>query len=368
MLRLTIGQLQPGMVTARNLFSATGNLLLAQNLTLDKALISRLDMMGIDSIFVNHPCLEVETPEIINEHTRVETIKLTHQAFEGFEQNRTLNLAGIRQMMKKVIEDVVDNRHALIHLTDIRAHGDYTFGHSINVCLLSVMMGVKIHLNEQELSELAMGAILHDLGMMLVPPDILQNPGPLSADSWKLIQEHTETGFEILRKVGPIPLVSAHIAYQHHENFNGSGYTRGLSGDDIHLCARIVAVADLYDAITSDRPYRKALPPHEAYEIMVASRGAKLDPQLVDVFLENVALYPLGATVLLDTGEVGVVVEVFSKLQSRPCVRIIVDRFGRPWRRQERVVDLTKDLTRYVVKVLRPEEIFASSPGSVNRI
>lgn len=363
MLRLTIDQLQPGMVTARNLFSANGNLLLAQQLMLDEAMISRLHIMGIDSIFINHPCLEIAPPEIINEQTRVETVKLTHQAFETFEKNRTLNLAGIRQMMKKVIGDVVDNRHVLIHLTDIRAHGDYTFGHSINVCLLSVMMGVKIRLSEQELLELAMGAILHDLGMMLIPADILQKPGPLSSGGWKLIQEHTETGFEILRKVGPIPLVSAHVAYQHHENFNGSGYSRGLSGEDIHLCARIVAVADLYDAISSDRPYRKALPPHEAYEIMFASRGAKLDPQLVDVFLENVALYPMGATVLLDTGEIGVVVEVFPKLQARPCVKIIMDQVGRPWHGQEKIVDLTKELIRFIVKVLRPEEIFASSRG-----
>lgn len=358
MLRLAIDQLQPGMVTARNLFSANGNLLLSQDITLDESMISRLASMDIDSIFVNHPCLEIETPEIINEQTRVETIKLTHSAFENFEKCRTLNLTGIRQMMKKVIEDVAENRHILIPLTDIRAQGDYTFGHSINVCLLSVMIGVKIQLTEQELADLAMGALLHDIGMMLVPDDILNKTEPLSVEERTLIQEHTESGFEILRRVGPIPLVSAHVAYQHHENFNGSGYSRALSGEDIHLYARIVAVADLYDAITSDRPYRKAFLPHEAYEIMSASRGTKLDPQLTAVFLENVALYPLGATVLLDTGEVGVVVQVFPKLQARPRVKIILDRVGRPWSGPEKVVDLTKDLIRFIVKVLRPEEIF----------
>jgi HD-GYP domain-containing protein (c-di-GMP phosphodiesterase class II) len=360
MLRLTIHQLQPGMVTARNLFSAAGNLLLAQNITLDESMISRLESMGIDSIFVNHPCLEIETPELINEQTRVETIKLTHSAFDNFEKCRTLNLIGIRQMMKKVIEDVVDNRHILIPLTDIRAQGDYTFGHSINVCLLSVMIGAKIQLTGQELSDLAMGAILHDIGMMLVPVDVVNKTAPLSAEELTLIQEHTAAGFDILRRVGPIPMVSAHVAYQHHEKFDGSGYSRALSGEDIHLYARIVAVADLYDAITSDRPYRKAFLPHEAYEIMSASRGAKLDPQLLDIFLENVALYPIGATVLLDTGEIGVVVEVYPKMQARPCVKIILDRSGRPWSGPEKVVDLTKDLIRFIVKVLRPEEIFVA--------
>jgi HD-GYP domain-containing protein (c-di-GMP phosphodiesterase class II) len=367
MFRLTINQLQPGMVTARNIFSANGKLLLAQNITLDESMVSRLEAMGIDFIFVNHPYLEIEPPEIIKEKTRMETIKLTHRAFENFEKNQTLTLYGIRQVMRKVIEDVVENRHALIHLTDIRAYDEYTFGHSINVCLLSVMIGAKFPLTEQELFELAMGAILHDLGMMQIPSNILSKSEPLLPDERKLIQEHTEKGFDILRRVGPIPLVSAHVAYQHHENFNGSGYPRGLLGDDIHLYSRIVAVADLYDAITSDRPYRKAFPPHEAYEIMLASKGTKLDSRLVDAFLEKVALYPMGATVLLDTGEIGVVVEVFPKLQARPRVKIIVDGAGCPWRGQEKVVDLTKDLIRSVVKVLGPEEIFVFSQGDLRR-
>ncbi|MDU2063265.1 MAG: HD-GYP domain-containing protein [Sporomusaceae bacterium] len=358
MLRLTVDQLQPGMVTARNIFSANGKLLLAQNIILDEPMISRLETMGIDSVFVNHPFLEIEPQEIINEATRIETIKLTHRAFEHFEKKQTLNLMGIHQVMRKVIEDVLENRYALVHLTDIRIHGDYTFGHAINVCLLSVMMGVKMQLGQQELYELAMGAILHDLGMMLVPADIRDKDGPLSSDEQKIVKGHTEDGFNILRKVGPIPLVSAHVAYQHHESADGSGYPRGLSGESIHLYARIAAVADLYDAITSDRPYRKAFPQHEAYEIMQASRGSRLDAQLVSFFLESVALYPMGATVLLDTGEIGVVVEVFPKLQARPRVKVIADKAGRPWTGPEKVVDLTKDLIRSIVKVLSPEEIF----------
>ncbi|WP_161625520.1 HD-GYP domain-containing protein [Sporomusa ovata] len=359
MLRLATSQLQPGMIIARNIFSANGKLLLSENAILDEHLIAKLGTLGIDSVFVRHPHLEITPQEIVNEETRVEIIKMASQAFGNIRENRTFNLTGISEAMKKLIEDAIGNRHVLIQMTDIRARADYTFGHSINVCLLSIMIGIKMNLNHQQLLELAMGAILHDLGMLLVPAEILQKTDSLSPTDWKLIQTHTEKGFEIIRRVGPIPLVSAHVAFQHHENFDGTGYCRGLLGENIHIYARIVAVADLYDAITSDRPYRKSFLPHEAYDIMLASRGTKLDPKIVDLFLENVVIYPVGTTVLLDTGEIGVVVEIHPQLQVRPVVRIIIDQFGNPWPGPEKLVDFTKDLIRFIVKVLKPEEIFS---------
>ena len=273
MLRLTTAQLQPGMIIARDIFSATGTLLLPKDVILDEHLISRLDILEIESVFVNYPHLEIQPQKLINEETRVEVIKLTNQMFENFRKTLTFNLNGMCEVMRQIVEDAVDNRHVLSKITDIRARGDYSFGHSINVCLLSVMIGIKMNLTRQQLFELAMGAVLHDLGMTQVSAAVLQKNDLLSTDDRKLIQDHTMIGFDIIRKVGQIPMVSAHVAFQHHEKVDGSGYPRGLSGDDIHMYAKIVAVADLYDAITADRPYRKAFLPHEAYDILLASRG-----------------------------------------------------------------------------------------------
>ena len=365
MVRLTTSQLRPGMIIARNIFSATGSLLLSKEVVLDEHIIARLATLGIDSVFVNHPHFEITPQEIVNEETRVEIIKMTSQAFGNIRENRTFNLTGICEAMKKIIEDAVSNRQVLVQMTDIRTRGDYMFGHSINVCLLSVMIGIKMNLNHQQLLELAMGAILHDLGMMLIPAEVLQKPDALSPADWQLIQTHTEKGFAIIRKIGPIPFVSAHVAFQHHENFDGTGYSRGITGENIHVYARIVAVADIYDAINSDRPYRKAFLPHEAYDIMLASRGTKLDPEIVDLFLENVVIFPVGTTVLLDTGEIGVIVEIHPQLQVRPVVRIIIDKFGNPWQGPEKKIDFTKDLIRFIVKVLKPEEIFSLKKGKI---
>lgn len=359
MFRLAADQLQPGMVVARNVFSANGTLLLAHDVILDDNLIARLGNLKIDSVYVRHPLCDVEPVEIMHEKTRVETIRMTKKAFENFRGSQVIQVAGLQNIVRKIIEDAMGNHQALIHLTDIRTHDDYTFAHSINVCLISVMIGLKMRLKEQELFDLAMGAILHDLGKMLVPSAILNKPAALSPAEWEEMRVHADKGFEILRKQGAVSLVSAHVAYQHHENYDGSGYSRGLRGQDIHRYARIVAVADIYDAVTSDRPYRRAYLPHEAYEIIAASRGTKLDPKVTDVFLENVALYPVGSTVLLDTGEVGVVLNAHPKLQARPVVKVVVDAAGAPWVGPEKVIDLTRELTRFITKVFRPEEIFA---------
>jgi len=357
MFRLAAHKLQPGMIIARNIYSANGSLLLSRNVTLDVRLISRLGNLGIESIYVRHPYLDIEPQEILHETTRVQTITQTQRTFEHFRKVQTINLIDIHKIIKKIMEDAIDNRNMLIHLTDIRTYDDYTFGHSINVCLLSVMIGIKMRLKEEQVLELALGAVLHDLGKMLVPPEILNKQGKLSPDEWKVMQEHTDKGFNILRKQSALSVVSAHVAFQHHENYDGTGYNRSLSGENIHKYARIVAIADLYDAITADRPYRKSFLPHEAYEIMLGSRGTKLDPQITDLFLENVALYPIGSTVLLDTGEIAVVIKAYPKLQARPTVKVIIDERGKPWEGLERTIDLTRELTRFITKVLTPEEI-----------
>ncbi len=245
MLRLTTDQLQPGMIIARNIFSATGNLLLSKDVVLDEHLISKLGIQGIDSVFVSHPLFEIQPQELVNEETRVEIIRQTNQAFENFQKTLTFNLNGICEVMRKIVEDAIDNRHVLIQITDIRARDDYSFGHSINVCLLSVMVGIKMKLNLQQLFELAMGAILHDLGMMQIPTAVVQKTEPLSTDEWKQIQEHAETGFDIIRRVGQIPLVSAHVAFQHHEKVDGSGY-RAAYQEKIFICTLESLLLQIY--------------------------------------------------------------------------------------------------------------------------
>ncbi|MBP2654083.1 MAG: hypothetical protein H6Q73_1652 [Firmicutes bacterium] len=357
MLRLATNYLKPGMIIARNIYNANGTKLLAADTALDRRLILKIKKLGIDSVYIRHPFLDIEPQEILHEKTRVEAIREIQKTFELFRLKKVVDLSTISEVVVKIIEDSMDNRNFLIHLSDIRIHDDYTFGHSINVCLLSVMLGIKLNFREGQLFELAMGAILHDLGKMMIPQEILNKPGSLTPEEWTEMRQHTDKGFDILRRDYSMPLVSAHVAYQHHESYDGAGYARGLRGEEIHLFARIVAIADLYDAITADRPYREAMLPHEAYEIMLGSRGTKLDPEFTDVFLESVAIYPVGSTVLLDTGEIAIVVNTFPKLQSRPTVRVVIDERGKVMEGEGKIIDLAVNLTRFITKVFKAEEV-----------
>jgi HD-GYP domain-containing protein (c-di-GMP phosphodiesterase class II) len=357
MLRVALEYVKPGMVISRNIYNANGSLLLGKDFVLDQNFIRRLTGLNIDAIYVKNPFCDIEpAEEILHETTRVKAVKFTKAAFETFQKTRNLNVIGMIQVLQKIVEDILSHKNVVIHLTDIRTRDDYTFGHSINVCLIAAMIGVKMRLTEQQLADLALGALLHDVGMMLISPELVNKKQRLSPEEWEVIKEHSSLGFEVLRKQGGVSLVAAHVAYQHHENYDGGGYPRAMSGEDIHRYARIVAVADIYDALTSERAYRPALLPHEAYEVIMGSRGSKLDPQIVDIFLENVALFPVGTMVLLDTEEIGVVTEVRPKLQARPVLKIIRNAEGQKLS-DGRILDLTRELTRFIVKVYKPEEI-----------
>jgi HD-GYP domain-containing protein (c-di-GMP phosphodiesterase class II) len=312
---------------------------------------------GIDSVYVISPYFDDEPPEILHEKTRVEVIKITQKVFTDFSRSKSVNFTGLSHAAKMIVQDVIHNKNALIQLTDIRTHDDYTFGHSINTCLIAIMIGLKMHLNAGKLDELALGVILHDIGKMLISPGVLNKEGVLSAEEWQTLKEHSQAGFDILRKQEDIPLTAASVAYQHHENYDGTGYPRGIAAEEIHSYARIAAVADIYDALTSDRSYRPAMLPHEAYEVVLSSRGMKLDPLITDVFLENVALYPIGTMVRLDTGEIGVVSNVYPKLTARPIIRLVFDESGNNITENDKFRDLSQELTRFITKVFKPEEI-----------
>jgi len=177
---------------------------------------------------------------------------------------------------------------------------------------------------EERLVRLGLGLLLHDIGKLMVPEAVLNKPGKLDEDEWRLIRAHPENGVELLKDTRISPLVSV-VVRAHHERWDGTGYPDGKRAEDIHQFARIAAVADVFDAITSERPYKKALPNSVGVDIIKEGRGTAFDPECVDVFLEIVAPYPPGTEVQLSDGRRGIVVETPEEAMDRPIVRIIPD-------------------------------------------
>ncbi|MDT8902894.1 HD-GYP domain-containing protein [Anaeroselena agilis] len=353
MLSLTTGQPTPAIAPARSPFEDK-----AASLPDASSADGRSPLPPpVEAELLSHrvPYANIEPGQLFDHRTKAEALQFVHRVAGRFLRDRGIEIGGLKAVIVKIVEDVIDNPHVLGHLSNLRSHHAYTFSHSLNVCLLSVLIGVKLRLPIGQLGELAVGALLHDLGKRHVPPEILDKPGPLSADEWRTVQRHGREAFDILRRHWALPISAAHIACQHHENYDGTGYPRGLAGDRIHLFARIVAVADNFDAVTADRPYRCARHPHEAHEVLLWSRGSKLDPHIVDTFLDTLAVLPAGSAAH-SGGETGLIVSAPPRLVSRPAAKIAGHGDGAPCKSAGRLGDLAGQLPRVLLELLRLEQ------------
>lgn len=362
MRKVPVDSLRPGMKVGRSIYDSRGQLLLAAGTLLSRGYIRRLKAYGVPAVYIDDGLLpDACVEDVISDDVRVQAMKQVRLLLEEETQGAPVGRALIRvQEMARTVNEIIDQllsrESVVVNLVDIRSLDDYTFGHSVNVCVLSLITGITLGYSREDLFRLGMGAILHDIGKIHVPEEILNKPGPLTGEEFEVVKQHTVWGYELLRCLSDVGHASACVALQHHERHDGHGYPEGLRGDEIHPFARIVAVADVFDALTSDRAYRRALPVHEAWEMLAGSGGFLFDFRIVRAFLYNVAAYPVGTVVALSSGEIGVVVETMRGLSRHPRVRILFDAGGTPVTDgRERCLAEERGVT--VVRVLGEEEL-----------
>lgn len=325
-------KLKPGMKVGSSVFNANGQLLLAAGAILNDKFIKKLGQLNVPAIYIDDGFLpDVEIDDIISERTRTKAIQETKKMFQDF--NYTKKFSGIDKMqslVNNIIDEVLNNKTTMVNLVDIRCADEYTFGHSVNTCILSLITAAHMGFNHNSLRHLAMGALMHDLGKTLIPPEILNKPKQLTQEEFNIIQKHSEKGYEILTDNKNFSRISSLVVLHHHERYNGSGYPAGLKGKEINQFAAIVGLVDMYDAITADRVYRRAYSTNEAYEMISAMGDSMFDFEIVEAFLNHVAAYPVGSLVKLNTGEIGVVVENRPGYSLRPKIRILFSSLNQP--------------------------------------
>lgn len=350
---IPIRNIKEDMVLARPIFSPDGRVLLNTGVVLETHYIKRLQNLGVPGVYViDENVGEIHFPENISQRTRSEATYAVKSAFDSLRIGKTFDFEPIADSVKKIIDEVVSHPNVVANLSDVRSFDGYTYAHSVNVCVLSILLGLKQELNETRLYELAIGAILHDIGKIMVPVEIIHKPGPLTEDEMSVMKKHTNYGWQILRRHPHIPLASAHIAYQHHERPHGLGYPRQLTSDKISPLAKIVGVADAYDAMTSERIYRRGILPHEALKVMRRLRGVQFESEVVDLLCESVVKYPVGCMVRLNSQELGIVVDVNHADHSRPIVRLLYKADGTKMRSFVEL-DLAKEPYHFIVEVVR---------------
>jgi putative nucleotidyltransferase with HDIG domain len=321
-----------GALLGKAIINDQGKILLNVGARLEGKILNRLLEFGIDYIYIkDHDTDDLILVNSISDPIRVNAIKTIGETFKQIQLDTKVShsfvLAQSAKKFKKLIslllEELQRSKELLNLLSDVFIHDHYIFSHSLNVTLYALAIGIEMKLSPKELEQLGLGAILHDVGKMKVPEEILSKPGRLTGEEFQIIKAHAEEGFQLLRNIPEISLIVAHCAFQHHERLNGSGYPRGLKGDDIHLFGRILGVADVFDAVTSNRVYRPAMLPHEGLEILYSGSGNLFDSKVVDAFRRAVAIYPVGLTVILSDGRKGVVAAQNPGLSERPVVRVL---------------------------------------------
>lgn len=235
---------------------------------------------------------------------------------------RISSVPAIQGLAEGMVESAGRNPGALITLAGLKTKDDYTFMHCVAVGTFMIALGKQLGLNEDQLRDAGTAGLLHDVGKSRIPDSILNKPGKLTDDEFKVMRSHPQVGYDMLREAGYEDSAALEVVLHHHERLDGKGYPHGLSGADVTTLARMGAVVDVYDAVTSDRAYHRAIPPTAALKMLLASANAHFDEPIVRAFLATVGIYPNGSLVKLQSGRLAVVIEQTPEKPLAPQVRV----------------------------------------------
>ncbi len=309
---LQIELAKPGMKLGHDVLDTQNRILVSQDAILTEQYISRLMELGVPAIYIDD-----EYSKGIDIQPPISPVLRS----EGLTAVKSMNIDNCRLVAKRIVEEMLDNGFHSLDMQDLRTYDDYTFAHSVNVAIMSCTVGFGINLNQDQLVDLVFSALLHDLGKIDLPVEIINKPGPLTREEYTLVKTHPQKSYEMISDRLDISSMVKNAVLCHHENHDGSGYPNGLSEYNIALLARIIHVTDVYDALTSMRPYKEPYSPYAAIEVLQGGRGTQFDPVMVDAFLRYVPIYPKGTEVTLSDGRVAIVVENSGEHNERPIVR-----------------------------------------------
>ncbi|MBC9782995.1 HD domain-containing protein [Heliobacterium chlorum] len=352
MRQMGIDYVKIGDKLARSILTSDGQILLGKGVLLTAGYLSKLRGLGITAVYIeDEQFQDLQIIDPISDETRREALHNVKEATDAIRSGRSIDGTKVKKTVNSIVEECIANQGVLMNLMDMRSTENWLIPHSVSVCIMATVLGIARCLDRNRLIELAVGGLMHDVGLTKVPKEILEKgEDRLSDEERALYEKHTEEGFALLRRIQELSVVTAHVAYQHHERVDGTGYPRQLTGDDIHLYGRIVAVVDLYDKLVNGTLGAKPVLPHQACEMLMGLSGRYLDMELVQLFLKNVATYPTGISVRLSTGEVGVVVDQNKSIPMRPVVRVLQERYRFV---ETKEYNLIKDTTVFIKDVLR---------------
>jgi putative nucleotidyltransferase with HDIG domain len=242
--------------------------------------------------------------------------------FQEVRMGKAIDHDAAGALVEEITDSVVRNPGALISLARLKSVDDYTYMHSVAVCALMVALARQLGIDEKTTREAGMAGLLHDLGKAVMPMDVLNKPGKLTDEEFRIMKSHPAEGHRMLVEGGVAGEIPLDVVLHHHEKVDGSGYPKGFKGDEISLFAKMGAVCDVYDAITSNRPYKAGWDPAESIRKMTEWSTGHFDQRVFHAFVKSVGIYPIGSLVRLESGRLGIVVDQTEKALLTPKVRV----------------------------------------------
>jgi HD-GYP domain-containing protein (c-di-GMP phosphodiesterase class II) len=339
MRRIPLNEVKIGEIIGQAIYDDQGRILLKAGITITDRLLKKIEAQQILSIYIADDADDLESlSDIISPQLRNDAIKQVKNIYQEFvteETERNIkagkvnlfrenqHITNLAKMVEDILAEVFSNKNAVVEMVNIKKMDNYLYEHAVNTAVLSLLIGLEIHLNEQELRRLIIASLLMDVGNNLIDQAPLTKKGPLDNKERHIIETHVRKGFDFIRSYSDIPVNTRNLILQHHERIDGSGYPSGLVDREIDKLAKIIAIADAYDALTSDRPYRPAYHPNEALEKIMGDAGKLYDFSLVNVFAKRVLAYPVGTYVKLSNGDIGEVIAINKDIPLRPVVELL---------------------------------------------
>jgi putative nucleotidyltransferase with HDIG domain len=340
MLKIKVNSLKAGVTLGKDIFTYDAKLLLPRGTVITSEHLDNLRSRNIDDVFIMDTGARVKSIRNF-EDVYSNSLDIIRSFMLEAKLGKSLDLEDVSDITELLLEQVFDAGDLFRHMRLMQEKDDYLFTHSVNVSLLCILMGRWLKCDREVIKELGQAGLLHDIGKVFIDDSILNKPGKLTDDEYEEIKKHTLLGYNLLSEHKQVSNNVANAALMHHERADGSGYPMGSKGYSKNLCVSVVAVADVYDAVTSTRVYSPKKSPYSAAEILWQESFGKLNPRISKVFYDRITNFYVGNEVLLSNDEIGVVIYVDPSQPTRPIVMV-----------GERFINLANDRSITILEVL----------------
>lgn len=322
---VVLDDLTDDMVLAKPLYQDIGMILLSEGATNLTKYRDKIKKLGFEYVYVEDEISQgIQIDDVVSKEVRLEGQRMANNILGNLVKDKAINTPELRKWIEDIICEIIDNKTVMINMVDFKTRATYLYSHSVNVAVLSLLIGRTMQYTPKQLNFLGVGAILHDIGMLMLPEHLWQREyHSLTAEEQAVYRTHPQLGYEVLKPIFDVDAFSKLIVWRHHEQLDGAGYPCKISGGEINEMIKIVSICDIYDELTSIRGKGVKMPSYQAIEYLISHAGTMFDKKILAHFLRCVAIFPLGSTVVLNDGRKAIVERQNENFPTRPVIRLL---------------------------------------------